>query len=1703
MRFKTLRYLLLLVSLINSTYTSADVEVNENYFPVAEYVDLGLPSGVKWATWNIGASSVTDYGKYYQWSDGDGDGVITTSSAPTNIQGTVYDTATQQWGENWQMPTEAQIQELTEKCEWEGIDNYQNSGVNGFLVTGPNGNSIFIPSAGYIPTDKTSVEHLGSVSMYWSSEANAAKAGCYFQFAAYSHSSSYTSATVKMPIRAIYVEKGSTPSDPGETPVHPMGDAPEGTQAVDLGLSVNWSNFNLGATLNTSTGDYYMWGDTKTQTDFSKKNYPYLNADGSLIDISNEISNTDYDAAKARWKGSWRMPTQADWSELINDCNWEWTTINNVEGFKVTSKKNKNYIFLPITGQMSGTNKVNSTEGHYWMSCPDPATTNRQEWALRMVLKLPSGTDTGYSASRLYKYKGCIIRPVMDKGSSTSTYTISIQSSSGGSVSFNSTTISNTTKSFTVSEGRNATITITPNSGYRLKSLTVNGTNVTSSVSNNQYTISSVSGNTTVVATFEQIPVTTYSLSIQSGAGGSVSYDGTTVTNKTQSFTVNEGTSATITITPNSGYQLASLTVNGSNVTSSVTNNQYTISNINANTTVIVSFELKDNPDDPGTGGDTPQTMKVGTAVDLGLSSGILWSDINVGAQTSDDYGNYYAWGETETKDSYSFDNYVYKVDGATDMNVQESYIEIGTDIQGTAYDVAHVKWGGKWRMPTEKEMWELINNCTWTWKDNGFLITGPNGNTIFLPATGYFNGSSVYSDYTQARYWTSDVNVYKDSYHAWARALSFVKSSGEHFMGSYVRSLGCAIRPVYDKTISGSTYYTLSIQSGSGGSVSFNSTTISNTTKSFTVSEGRNATITITPNDNYRLKSLTVNGTNVTSSVSNNQYTISNIQTDITVVTTFEQIPITTYTLSIQSSSGGTVTYNGTTISYSARSFTVNQGTSATITLSPNSGYQLASLTVNGTNVTSSVTNNQYTINNINANTTVVATFEAISPTTYTFSIRSGGNGTISCNGSTTSSSTVTFSIAEGSTATITVSPNTGYRLSSLTVNGINVTSSVTNNRYTINNITANTNVVATFELMTYNLSVQASGNGTVTYNSYSTKNTTRNYTVSHGTSATLTITPDSGYRLTTLTVNGTNVTSNVSNNRYTISSITANTTVVALFEEIPSTTYSLSIKSGSGGSISYNGSTITNTTRSFTVNEGTNATITITPNTGYRLASLTVNGANVTSSISNNQYTINNITTNTTIVATFEEVPPTVYSLSIQSGSGGSVTYNGTTITNSTRSFSVNEKTSVTISISAKTGYKLSTLTVNGSNVTSSVSNNQYTIGSVTGNTTIVATFAENLQSFSAEGINYQMTSAANKTLNVGTGSYSGHVIIPANVTHEGETWSVRGAESGAFNNAAITAITWNPTYAIGSNAFGSQTNPNMLLYVQSASYAPSNIQNVIANGKAKKIVLTDAASGNDFDCPEAFTAEEISYSHKYSMKTGIGESRGWETITLPFDVKEFNHESKGTLIPFKVYSSTTNGKPFWLYQLTTSGWQASSTIEANKPYIISMPNNELYDQDYNLSGTVTFSSNNVTVPRTEVESVKYGDRTFVANYKVQSASWNIYALNVNNEYSSYNEYLPEGSSFIRELRTVHPFEAYMTTSANNAKRVMPVFEELPTAIREIPMTGFNGEKGLRIYTLAGNLVLFSETITLQEALKRLPRGVYIINGTKIAVK
>ena len=454
-------------------------------------------------------------------------------------------------------------------------------------------------------------------------------------------------------------------------------------------------------------------------------------------------------------------------------------------------------------------------------------------------------------------------------------------------------------------------------------------------------------------------------------------------------------------------------------------------------------------------------------------------------------------------------------------------------------------------------------------------------------------------------------------------------------------------------------------------------------------------------------------------------------------------------------------------------------------------------------------------------------------------------------------------------------------------------MTSSVSNNKYTVSNISANTTLSVTFEAIpptTYTLSITASGNGSATYSSTTARNQTRSFTVNEGTSATVTFSPDSGYRIASVKVNNTDVTSSVSSNKYTISNITANTTLSVTFEAIPPTTYTLSITASGNGSASYSSTTARNQTRTFTVNEGTSATITFTPDAGYRIASVLVNNSNVTSSLSNNKYTISNIKANTTVKVTFEAI---TYTLSITSTGNGYAAYNSTSVRNQTRTFNVNEGNSATVTFNPDNGNSISSVKVDGKDVTSQIASNRYVINSMSANTTVAVTFVEDVNALTVNGINYTVVSQANKTVKVTGGDYGQVLTVPATVTSNGVTWTITGIEDNALkDNKELAAVVWNPTAAFTATV----SNPNLLLYVKNSQYAPSAIKNVVVNGTASSITLVDAASGNSFYCPQRFTAQKISYTHNYNMMTGVGESKGWETIALPFDVRKISHSTKG---------------------------------------------------------------------------------------------------------------------------------------------------------------------------------------------------------------
>ncbi len=308
-------------------------------------------------------------------------------------------------------------------------------------------------------------------------------------------------------------------------------------------------------------------------------------------------------------------------------------------------------------------------------------------------------------------------------------------------------------------------------------------------------------------------------------------------------------------------------------------------------------------------------------------------------------------------------------------------------------------------------------------------------------------------------------------------------------------------------------------------------------------------------------------------------------------------------------------------------------------------------------------------------------------------------------------------------------------------------------------------------------------------------------------------------------------------------------------------------------------------------------------------------------------------------------------------------------------------------------------------------------------------------------------------------------------------------------------LAAIIWNASAAIPATFLPANVNPNLLIYAQMSQWTDnisSSVRNLIHDGVAKSITLSD---GSDFYCPKEFIAEQISYTHEYKQVTVIGQSAGWETIALPFNVQTITHQdaTKGTLAPFA--KNDASAHPFWLYRMLPSGdkFTPAEAIQANTPYILSMPNNSDYAERYNLAGKVTFSAKNAkVVASTALHPVQRGSGSagiaFVPNYAVTPQTSSI--LSINRDGAVLNH--AQGSVF-RSYRTSQPFEAYIQTSSAAGVKEFLIADDDATDIREL----FNHQSSIiipQLYDLSGRKMQQHTT---------LRRGIYIQQGKKVYVK
>ena len=338
---------------------------------------------------------------------------------------------------------------------------------------------------------------------------------------------------------------------------------------------------------------------------------------------------------------------------------------------------------------------------------------------------------------------------------------------------------------------------------------------------------------------------------------------------------------------------------------------------------------------------------------------------------------------------------------------------------------------------------------------------------------------------------------------------------------------------------------------------------------------------------------------------------------------------------------------------------------------------------------------------------------------------------------------------------------------------------------------------------------------------------------------------------------------------------------------------------------------------------------------------------------------------------------------------------------------------------------------------------------------------------------------------------------MTIPATITSVGEN---------AFNDAGLLSLIWESNTSLTAKQVErlKEARPNILIFVKDEDVMPSKgIDNVVINGVAESLVLTE---NSPFHSIQTFTAQSATFSHRFTMETGKGASAGWETIALPFDVQVYRHESKGEVVPFAKYTEGSKAKPFWLYRLTSGGFVEAQAIEANKPYLISMPNNAAYFDEDCLNGKVQFTASSVTIKRTdetEMTNVSYEGKTLRPTFAAVDRGSTVYAINATGDFSTATGGGTAGSLFVRDLRAVRPFEAYFDSGSANAREFITInfADETATGIDstfDVPRSMVNGQRSMvNVYNMAGQLVYSGSTEGLNAMKQQLPAGLYVVSS------
>ena len=826
--------------------------------PTVEWVDLGLPSGLLWAKCNLGANAPEEYGNYYAWGEttqkneykwanyqfsnnknGPFSDYVLDVTYGTVDHKTVLDltddAAHAAWGDDWRMPTKEEVAELmnTSNCTWTWTTK---NGVSGYRVTsrksGYTDTSIFLPANGM--KSGSSLSDAGTKGNYWTSSISVDYP--YYAISPFFDSSSKNSDNCYR-----YFGLGVRPVQGAVVPVSSIT-MPE-TLTLIIGASGTLSATVLPANATYKNLTWTSSDESIATVDANGKvtsvapgtaTITVYSADGGItaacIVSSNQLTESitlDKTAVEMYVGDEPVTLTATILPETTTNKTVSWTSSKTSVA---TVDEDGN-----ITAVANGTATITATAkdgSGVKASCSVTVYTHVESVSLdKKEITLYNGKSSSLTATILPSTASN--KSVTWTSSDDSIATVS---GSGASATVKGISRGNTTITATSVDGEiMASCIVTVN--QFVQSITLDKTSITMYIGDNPVLLSATispenasdksiswdSSNTSVATVDEEGIITavanggaTITATAKDNSGKKASCY-VTVRTHVKSVSLNksetslyEGRSETLVATV-SPYSASYKTVKWASDMPSVAtvNSEGKVNGIKVGTAIITVRTA-----DGGYTATCMVTVVKPEAVDLGLPSGLKWASWNVGAYAPEDYGDYFAWGETEPKSNYSWLTYKW-CNGS--KNTLTKYCPTGqpssywggsgfpdakTELKDYGYedDAARANWGdwgGGWRMPSVTEWTELRNKCNWTWTTqngvNGRLVTGPNGNSIFLPAAGR-RQYTVDSAGAYGSYWSSSLCT---DYPEYAYSVIFGSSDDSSFGRSFERCKGLSVRPV------------------------------------------------------------------------------------------------------------------------------------------------------------------------------------------------------------------------------------------------------------------------------------------------------------------------------------------------------------------------------------------------------------------------------------------------------------------------------------------------------------------------------------------------------------------------------------------------------------------------------------------------------------------------------------------------------------------------------------------------------------------------------------------------------------------------------------------------------------------------------------------------------------------------------------------